>query len=86
MNSVVKKSYPLQRLINWYWGNLEYKYSNCGFRYLNKLNAFGAILISKGITELTHKEFAVLVKERVPFRGIKRKRSYCAWCARARIR
>ena len=25
-----RKNYPIQRLISWYWGSLECKYSNCG--------------------------------------------------------
>ena len=75
----VRKSYPLQSLINWYWGNLEYKYSNCGRGYLNKLNALGALLLERGVSELTPKEFSVLVRERLPFRGVKRV-SNCRIC------
>ena len=84
-HSAIKKPCPIQRLINWYWGNLEYKYLNCGRGYLNKLNAFGALLLERGITELTHREFAVLVREQLPFRGVKKKNT-CEICKRFGIR
>ena len=79
MVEINKKLYSVQYLINWYWGNLEYNYESCGMAYFNKLNDFGKLLAASGVTELTHKEFVVLVKERLPFNGV-RKVNDCVIC------
>lgn len=77
------KAIKIEHLINWYWGNLAYRYENCDRSIYDKIREIASKL---KVDELTHKEFAMIMRENLGFNGIKKKPSDCAICRRLGIR
>ncbi|MBS3077257.1 hypothetical protein J4233_03205 [Candidatus Pacearchaeota archaeon] len=73
----IKKPAKIEHLINWYYGNIAYRYENCDIDMYRKIKEIASKL---KVSELTHKEFSVLMKENLNFEGIRKKPCDCAIC------
>ena len=81
-NIRMKKPFKIEHLVNWYYGNLAYRCENCDIELYYKIKEIASKL---KVSELTHKEFVMIMRENLGFRGIKRKPSDCAICRRLGI-
>ena len=78
-----RKQIKIEHLINWYYGNLAYRYENIDRDIYNKIKEITEKLETK---ELTHKEFVLLMKENLNIELIKKKPSECPICKKFGIR
>ena len=60
------RTFKIDYLINWYYGNLAYRFENCGVDIYHRIRAIASRL---HVLELTHREFVMLMKENLGFRS-----------------
>jgi len=79
----MKKPIKIEHLVNWYFGNLAYKYEDVDKQVYNRIKE---IVDKLKVDELTHKEFAMIMKENLDFKGIKKELHDCEICRKLGIR
>ncbi|HLC54686.1 MAG TPA: hypothetical protein VJK07_03630 [Candidatus Nanoarchaeia archaeon] len=71
------RTFKIEYLVNWYYGNLAYRFENCDVDIYHRIKVIASRL---HVPELTHREFVMLMKENLGFIGVKKKPSGCRIC------
>ena len=75
-----KSRAKVSHLANWYYGNFcAMKYGH-GKECYDKLHELAGKLETKGIREMTHKEFCIIIRENLNCKPTKRKIDNCPIC------